>query len=163
MQPSTLIPGAPRVLVAEAPGNLALSELANRIAEGLRRQGVPAVGPIAWHATSLDGARTANCLLLLGGPAPLLLAGAVGDPPRLLALFPATADLNRASLLKLGSPIAAAVVAKPDMSEKQAALFFVELFSELHTHCRNGISTGMLRFCLAKAARLAPNQADLWI
>lgn len=162
MQPSTLVPGAPRVLVAEASGDLALTELANRIAEGLRRQGVPSDGPIAWRASGLDDAQTANCILVLGSLDPLPEASRVGSTPKLLALFPATANLDRAALLKPGGPVAAAVVAKPDMSGKEAALFFVELFSELHTHCRGGISAAMLRFCLAKASRLAPNRADLW-
>ena len=137
-------------------------ELANRIAEGLRRQGVPADGPIAWRAASLDNAPTANCVLVLGSLDPLPEASQSGGTRRLLALFPATANLERSTVLQPVGPFAAAVLAKPDMSQKEAALFFVELFSELHTHCRGGISAAMLRFCLAKASRLAPSKADLW-
>ena len=69
---------------------------------------------------------------------------------------------RREDLVGPGKPASIAVVSKPEMTPREAALFFQELFAELHTHCKESIPPGMVRFCYAKANRRAPGKAELW-
>lgn len=48
-----------------------------------------------------------------------------------------------------------AVVAKPEMTPREAGLFFRDLFAKLHVHSKDAVLPGMVHFCLAKANRLA--------
>ena len=153
------------MLIVQANASTAQPELGLRIADALRRQDVAVQNALAWLHQDPDRQAGTNCLLLLSGHAAISadVEIALGDAPRLVALFPRSVGLQREDILVPGGPVAMAVVAKPEMTEREAALFFTELFSELHTHCKTGISAAMLRFCFAKAARLAPDKAEVWI
>lgn len=165
MQQPSSIPGPPSLLIVQGNASTAQPELGLRLADALRRQGVPVqLLSLGLHgeAEKLAGV---NCLVLLAGHAAIAgeVKEALGDRPRLVALYPRSSGLQRHDILVPDGPAAMAVVAKPEMTEREAALFFVELFSELHTHCKAGISAAMLRFCFAKASRLAPNKAEIWV
>lgn len=163
-QPSPSIPGAPSlaVILTGAGNNV---ELAQRIADGLRRQNVPGKGPIPWPLPPHAGPLEANCVMLVGDRAITAkeLGSLLGSAPRLLALYPRPDGLRREDIVGPEGLALMAVAAKQEMSDREAGLFFPELFSELHTHCRTGISAAMLRFCFAKASRLAPNKAEIWV
>ena len=118
----------------------------------------------------------ANCLFLLAagpddlsiapGPMPSPKQSGVGSSPnpRLVALYtcqsPQLPDKNK--VVGPDAVAAVAVVSKPDMSPKEAALFFPGFFGELRTHCADSISLAMVRFCFAKANRFAPKKAEVW-
>lgn len=177
------IPGSPKVLFLDRTGDgpVRASGLAQRISSAMRRQGVDVSGPFApinREETSdlLGRYADANCLFLLAagpedlssapGPMPYSKQSSVGSPPnpRLVTLYtcqsPQIPDKNK--VVGPDALAAVAVVSKPDMSPKEAALFFPEFFGELRTHCADSISLAMVRFCFAKADRLAPKKAEIW-
>jgi hypothetical protein len=146
-QPGAAVDGPPMVAVLHEAGVPAQEALAGRFLDALRRRGVQ---------VSADSTG-ANCVLVLGNvPMAPKASGAV-----LLCCYGAPVR-DRAAVLAPAGPAALAVLAKPEMSEREALLFFPELFAELHTHCQASIPAAMLRFCFAKAVRFAPGKAEVW-
>ena len=162
------IPGAPHVLVvADSIGEHA--ELAQRLAEAMRRQRVVVSGP---HLVdSEDDAKRAieavpgtNCWLCVGVQgATLGWLATHRTMPVLAAIYSSGETRAKTNVLSAGGPVMVAVISRPDMTDREAALFFPEFFSELTTHCKNVVNAPMVRFCFAKANRLAPGKAEVWM
>lgn len=180
---SQQIPGPPSVLFFNFSGDATgwETDLAKRVSVALGAQGVPASGPFAvasseQAASLVEQHAQANCWLLFtaghgeSGVAGVSLeaAGAwlarTRQAPRIAAVYPCQhpGEARRGSVVGPGGFAVMAVVAKPEMSPREAALFFPELFGELRTHCQKNIAPAMVRFCFAKANRLAPSKAEMW-
>ena len=182
MSDSLNIPGPPKVLVLDKSGNAAgwESDLARRMSAAIRRQGVQVWGPFipgdGEQISDLVARNSeANCLLVLvAGPKDLSGASkptvsldqsvARDSSPRLAAIYTCESVQALPKERVVGPEALApiALISKPDMSPRDAALFFPEFFGELLTHCPDSISLAMVRFCFAKANRLAPNKVEVW-
>ncbi len=111
----------------------------------------------------------ANCLFVMasgvkstgGVPAQELLVemGRIySDKSKVIAIY-----LTDSNVLKMGSIrfAAATLVSNSDLTQKEAALFYPEFFSELANHSQDGISLAVVRFCHAKANRFAPGKVEI--
>jgi hypothetical protein len=158
------------------------SSLAQRMSSAIKRQGVDLSGPFSAvspevMADLLRRHADANCVFLLAGapedlssiPRLLSSTGVTRDDdasrPKLIAVYtsqsPQVPDTARA--VGQHAPATIVVNSKRDMSPREAIRFFAKFFGELHTHCPDGISVPMVRFCFAKASRLAPGKAEVWM
>ena len=184
MSDSSNIPGTPKVLFLDKSGDRAGPEgdLAQRISSAIRRQGVDVLGPFAptnsEETSDLLGMHAdANCLFLwTAGSEDVPEAFQISDSPRestapggaptpkLVAIYTCQSPQAPAKEQVVGPEALAAValISTPEMSPKEAALFIPEFFGELRTHCPDSISLAMIRFCFAKANRLAPKKAEVW-
>ena len=64
-------------------------------------------------------------------------------------------------ILAPGNLAAIAVVSNSELTAREATLFFPEFFSELNSHCHQGINAAMARFCFGKASRFAPGKTRI--
>ena len=165
-QQSNQIQGRPKVLALDAAGNAGgwESEMASRICNVMRRQQVEVEGPIAIdgiaHLREALLKSEANCLFIMAavkseiGLAVRELLGEMerscAERSKVIAIYltdMAALDAN------IGFFAAVALISNPSLTQKEAALFYPEFFSELANHSLDGISLAMVRFCHAKANR----------
>lgn len=175
-QQSILIPRKPSVLALDASGNAGgwEAEMAARICNVMRRQQVEVDGPIAVNGVAqlqeVLLQSHANCLFVIAagksdaGPAVLEMLGEMNrnypERSKVIAIY--LTDMTVLATDKLSSA-AAALISTPSLTQKEAAMFYPEFFSELANHSPDGISLAMVRFCYAKANRFAPGKVEIRI
>ncbi len=166
---SIQIPGKPKVLALNAAGNVNgwENEMAARVCNVMRRQQVEVVGPVLIEdVTKLNESVTksdANCLFVMATAKKLSeLLNTIGkgykDKSKVLAVY--LTDQVSAELGKTPFTIAT-LISTPSLTQKEAALFYPEFFSELSNHSEDGIGMPMVRFCHAKANRFAPGKVEI--
>ncbi len=175
-QQTIQIHGKPKVLALDATGNTGgwESEMAARICNVMRRQQVDVDGPVFINEMAqLNEALLkldANCLFVMAagrsdvGLSMRELLDEMGrsytEKSKVIAVYltdTTSLDANQVSFA------AAALISTPALTQKEAALFYPEFFSELANHSEDGISLAMVRFCHAKANRFAPGKVEIKI
>ena len=166
------MPGSPSLLVVDASDGREgwEADFCRRLAASLARRGLSVA--VAEHADDLrprlDGPSPPNCLLLAGHAAPSTpesglraawerLQAQEALPPMLVALCTWAAhdpDLSRELLH--GSPDLAPFALAPTspLTPREAGLYFLKFFIELHLHAPDEISGRMVWFSASKAAAL---------
>lgn len=149
--------------------------MAGRICNVMRRQQVEIEGPVlVENVAKLAETLTksdANCLFVMaaskGSTGVSSIHGLLSEiskscpeKSKVLAIY-----LTDSAPLDPGKiPFAiAALISTSSLTQKEAALFYPEFFSELSNHCEDGISMPMVRFCHAKANRFAPGKVEIRI
>ena len=169
------IPGPPSLLVVDASGGREgwEADFCRRLAGSLGRRGLrvalasPAERPDDLRPR-LEGAPPVNCLLLAGHPQPTASGGGLRGcwewlqaqealHPMLVALCTwddHDPDLSR-EVLQAPSSLAPFVLAPTSpLTPREAGLYFLKFFIELHLHAPEDISGRMVWFSASKAAAL---------
>ena len=163
------IPGPPSLLVVDASDEREgwEADFCRRLAGSLRRRGLSvAVAPPADLRAHLDATPPPNCLLLAGHATPAAPESALrrcwewlraqeGLSPMLVALCTwgdHDPDLGREVLQTDQAPFALAPTSP--LTPREAGLYFLKFFIELHLHSPEEISGRMVWFSASKAAAL---------
>ena len=169
------IPGPPALLVVDASGGREgwEADFCWRLAGSLGRRGLsvatapPIERPEVLRA-HLAGSPPANCLLLAGHPQPKMsesglrgwwewLQAQEGLPPMLVALCSwedHDPDLSREVIDGSSSLAPFALAPTSPLTPREAGLYFLKFFTELHLHAPEEISGRMVWFSASKAAAL---------